>query len=183
LSLSTTCVLASGIMMGVHLVPMVTQWGITHTQAATLVSVGSLAGIAGAVFFGWLADRIGGARTIALICVCCIVMWGLMLLHPAFLPLIGLVALTGVNVAGVIPAFTLTLSKIVPKEEFGPAYGAGSLIFMALSPLMAPVAGVIYARTGGYTNAIFLLAAILAVGMLLAWSAGAARSLERPGTA
>jgi hypothetical protein len=105
LSLSTTCVLASGIMLGTHLVPMVTQWGITHTQAATLVSVGSLASILGAVFFGWLADKVGGARTIMLICVLCIAMWGFMLLHPAFPALIGLIALTGVNVAGVVPAF------------------------------------------------------------------------------
>jgi MFS family permease len=182
LSLATTCVLASGIMIGVHLVPMVTQWGITHTQAAALVSVGSVAAIAGAVFYGWLADRIGGAPTIVWICASCIVMWGLMLLHPAFPPLIALVALTGVNVAGVVPAFTLALSKIVPREEFGAAFGAGSLVFMALSPLMVPVAGVIYTRTGGYTQAIYLLAAILAVGMLLALFAGAARTIEQPGT-
>jgi MFS family permease len=178
LSLSTTCVLASAITLGTHLVPMVTQWGITHMQAATLVSAGSLASIMGALFFGWLADRIGGARTIVLICVSSIAMWGLMLLHPAFPLLIGLVALFGLNMAGVVPAFTLSLSKIFTKEDFGPAYGAGSFVFQGLSPVMAPVAGVIYARTGAYTNTIYLLTVILALGMLLALSAGAARSMQ-----
>lgn len=175
LSLATACVLASGMTLGTHLVPMVTQWGIPKTQAATLVSFGSLGSIAGALLCGWLADMIGGARTIALICLSCAAMWGLMLLHPSYVPLAVVVGMSAVGLAGVVPAFTLTLSRIFPAEGFGSAFGAGNLVFMALSPTMAPIAGSIFVRTGAYTDVILLLIAILAAGVVLAVSAGALR--------
>jgi MFS family permease len=176
LSLATTCVLASGITLGTHLVPMVTQWGVPVTQAASLVSVGSLASIAGAFVFGWLADKIGGARTIAVNCISSIVLWGLMLLHPGYLALAAIVALSGLNMAGVVPAFTLTLSKIFGKQKFGPAYGIGAFIFMLLSPCVVPVVGAIFVRTGAYTDAILMLMVILAAGMLLALAADVRRT-------
>jgi len=172
LSLATACVLASGITMGTHLVPMVTQWGIPKTAAATLVSLGSLASIAGAVLFGWLADRIGGARTIALICLSCGLMWMLILLRPDYPAMAAIVAISAFGLAGVVPAYTLSLSRIFPAKEFGPAFGAGSFIFMAISPTMAPIAGAIFVRTGAYTDAILLLMAILVAGMVLVLSCG-----------
>ncbi len=173
LALATACVLASGITMGTHLVPMVTEWGVPKTQAAMLVSLGSLASIAGALICGWLSDKIGGARTIALICITCGAMWGLMLLHPAYLALVAIVGVSALCVAGVVPAFTLTLSRTFPVSSFGPAFGAGTLVFMTLSPSMAPITGALFVRTGAYTEAIIVLIALLAVGMLLALSATA----------
>jgi MFS family permease len=180
LSLATACVLASGITMGTHLVPMVIQWGVPKTRAATLVSLGSLASIAGALICGWLSDNIGGARTIALICVTCISMWGLMLLRPGYLPLIAIVGVSALCVAGVVPAFTLTLSRNLPEESFGPAFGAGTLVFMMLSPSMAPITGALFVRTGAYTEAIVLLIALLALGMLLALAAAARKAHPEP---
>jgi MFS family permease len=176
LSLATTCALASGITLGTHLVPMVTQWGVPVTQAASLVSFGSLASIAGALVFGWLADKMGGARTIAVNCISSIALWALMLLHPGYLALAAIVALAGLNVAGVLPAYALTLSRIFGKQKFGPAYGAGTFVFMSLSPCVVPIVGAIFVRTGGYTDAILLLMAILAAGMLLALAADVRRT-------
>ncbi len=173
LSLATASVIASGITMGTHLVPMVTQWGVPKTQAATLVSLGSLASIAGALLFGWLAEKTGGARTIALICLLCGSMWGLMLLHPGYLALAAIVGVSALCLAGVVPAFTLTLSRIFARESFGPAFGVGTLVFMGLSPSMAPITGAIFVRTRAYTDAIILLIILLAVGTLLALSATA----------
>ncbi len=180
LALSTACVLAGGIVMGTHLAPMVMQWGVSSAQAATLVSLGSLASIAGALLFGWLADKIGGARTIAIICVFCILLWLLILQHPGYLALTGIVALSGLNLAGVVPAFTLALSRVFPGNTFGPAFGAGTFVFMAVSPIMAPVAGAIFARTGTYDDAMILLTIILAAGILLALAGVPPRAIAVP---
>jgi MFS family permease len=125
--------------------------------------------------FGWLSDKIGGSLTIAVVCLDCMLLWGLMLLHPGYPALMALVALFGLNLAGVVPAFTLTLTKIFPPEMFGTAFGIGSFTFMALSPCMAPIAGKIFVQTGTYTEAILLLIAVLGAGALLAFTAGAAR--------
>jgi MFS family permease len=168
LSLATAAVIASGSTITTHLVPMVRQWGVTDTQAASLVSIGALAGAAGAYIFGWLADKLGGARALALCCFDTAVLCAVLLLQPGYLVLAPVLALLGLHLAGAVPVFTLALSKAFGPNAFGAAFGLGSFVFMALSPIMAPVAGAIFVRLGSYAPALIVLIVLLFVGMALA---------------
>jgi MFS family permease len=174
LSLATTAVLASAAAINTHLVPMVTQWGVSDAQAASLLSFGALAGAAGAYLFGWLADRLGGAVTLALCCLDTGLLCAVLLLHPGYPMLIAFIALFGLNVAGAVPAFTLALSRICDPPAFGAAFGLGSFVFMVLSPFMTPIAGAIFVRGGSYAPALIILVALAFVGMALSLLSGGA---------
>jgi len=147
---------------------MVKPWGVGDTQIATLPMAGALAGALGAVAFGWLADRLGAARTLAL-CACdTALLCAVFLLHPSYPVLLPLVGLLGLHLAGAVPALTLALSRIFGQESFGAAFGLSTFVFMVLSPFVTPIAGVIFSRFHTYAPALILLIALLVAGMALA---------------
>jgi len=174
LALATAMVLSAGSTVSTHLVPMVMRWGLTDTEAATLISAGSLSGAAGAFLFGWLADRIGGALALVVCCIDVACLCALLLLEPGYVPLIVIVSLLGLHLAGAVPALTLALSKAYDPRHFGVAIGLATFVFMAISPFMAPVAGALYVHYGSYQVAIVVLIALAALGVVLAWSGRAA---------
>lgn len=168
LSLATAAIISAGSMINTHLVPMVVQFGLTSTQAATLISFGGLSGAVGAFLFGWLADRLGGARALALCALDMAVLAALFLLKPGYVPLIVIMSLIGLNVSGAVPAFTLALSRRFDNLQFGAAIGLGTFIFMAISPFMSPIAGAMFVRFGDYRAALIVLVVLLLLGVLLA---------------
>ena len=69
LSIAAASIIAMATVLAAHLVPMAKSWGMGASEAAVLLSASSLAGVPGPLAFGWLADRLGGARTLALLCL------------------------------------------------------------------------------------------------------------------
>jgi MFS family permease len=157
---------SASIVITAHMVPMAHSWGISATLAATLLTIQSSAGIAGTLFFGWVADRIGGRLALAIIAFDGALLWLLMLLTPPFALLAIIVALIGVHGAGILPVLGVALSERFGREGFGRAYGLVNLVNLPFAVLAVPAAGLVFARTGSYAGAIVGVAVLLLLASL-----------------
>lgn len=164
---------AGSIILTSHMAPMARSWGFSAALAAALLSIQSFVGIAGNILFGWLADRLGGVRTLALVVFDAAILWMLLLLHPPFALTAVIIGLIGMHGSGAIPALSVALAEAFGRENFSAAFGLANLVNLPLSVVCVPAAALVYARTGSYSGAIvgeagFLIAAsllVLAVGV------------------
>ncbi|HYP64008.1 MAG TPA: MFS transporter [Acidocella sp.] len=161
----------SSVVLGAHMVPMARSWNLSATQGATMLATMSLVGIVGTLLYGWVADRLGGALSIAFVVLVPAVLWLLLLAHPPFVEAVGLVGLIGLNGAGVVPVFSYALSEAFGRESFSRAYGVANLINLPFSVACVPVAAVIFMRTGSYNGAIIAVALFLCATGLVALTA------------
>jgi len=160
------------ITLGAHLVPMVRSWNMSAANGATLLSIFFFSAIAGTIFFGWLADRLGAVLALAILVFNTAICWGFLLFHPSFALLAVLIGIIGADGAGVVPVFSLALSEAFGRESFSRAYGLANLLSLPFSVLCVPAAALIYTRTGSYAGAIAAVALFLAltgVAALSAW--------------
>lgn len=168
LSVAAAAVISTGTALAAHMVPMTRDWGIDPTKSASLVSFASLAGMAGAVSFGWLADRLGGSKTLALLCLDSAILWALVSFHPPFVILATIVALLGLHGGGVIATFGMALSQQFGAASFGRAFGLGYLVSLPFNVLAVAGAAHIYVRTGSYVDALIGMSGFLLCAAVLA---------------
>ena len=119
----------------------------------------AVAFIAARVFFGHLADRVGGAK-VALICVLIEAAGqALIWLTPSFaIALIG-VALTGFGYSLVYPAFGVEAVRRAPSQNRGLAMGAYTAFLDVALALASPALGMI-AGAAGLTS-VFLVSTLV----------------------
>lgn len=161
--------LTMGLMM--HLIPILTDAGMSRAEAAWLSSLGGVAGVIGKLVTGVLLDRFRpnwtGGLTLGAACVTfAVLMWGL---HSPALIIIAMI----VNgyAAGTKTQITGFLTQgYGGMRNFGAIYGVMAAM-MALAAGTGPmIAGAVYDFTGGYEP--FLLAGAIgcALGGLLIFS-------------
>ena len=167
MTIAAAAIATGGTIISTHIVPLAMGWGVASGQAALLVTIMAGAGMAGSLAFGWLADRVGGGRALMINCVSQILLWGLLLLQPGYALLAILIALIGVCGAGLVAAFGTALAEHFGPASFGRAYGFSNLVNLPFIAGGAPLAGLIFVRTGSYAAALmgqmgfFLFAALL----------------------
>ncbi len=145
---------ASSVTLGTHLPAMGVTWGYGTTSAAALASVMSLLGMAGSVIFGFISDRIGGARAIALIAVDEAILWALLVLDLPYAMRAVVIGLIGMHGAGTIPAISKALASVFGEASFSRAFG---LAFSLGLPLMVAGVfgfGVIFQERGSYVAGV-----------------------------
>jgi MFS family permease len=167
---------AGSIVLTSHMVPMARAWGFSATLAATLLSIQSFAGMAGTVVFGWIADRLGGARTFALLVFDTALLWLVLLLHLPFPLTAALIAVIGLHGAGAVPVMSAALSEGFGAESFSRAYGLANLVNLPVSVVCVPAAAMVFARTGSYSGAIVAVSAFTLLAALAVVTAGGVRS-------
>jgi MFS family permease len=163
--------ITGSILLTSQMVPMVQTWGLSATQAATLISVQSLAGIAGTMLFGWIADRLGGALALGILVFDAAVLWALLLFQPTFAAALVIIGLIGIHGAGAIPVLSIALAESFGRHSFSRAYGLVNLVNLPFAVVSVPAAALIYAHTGSYAGALLGQACFLALtslGVLLA---------------
>lgn len=140
-----------------HLVPILTDAGVSRTRAALLMSLSGVAGIAGKLITGVLLDRyrpnwIGGVTLGAAALTFLFLMDGLNSPAAIVFALIvnGYAAGTKTQITGYLTA------SYGGMKSFGVVYGVMAACMAAASGLGPLVAGVVYDLTGGYGP--FLLA-------------------------
>jgi MFS family permease len=146
-----------------HLVPMVRDWGYDLARAATLATSTNIGAMVGTILFGWLADKIGGARTLALLCLNSAVLWALLLTQPDFFVLLPLVTILGLHGGGMAASLAMAISQQFGPATFGRAVGLAHTVGLPLNFLGVPIAARIYTQTGSYAGAIAALSAFLVV--------------------
>jgi MFS family permease len=168
LSLAYAAIMVGQTFLAAHIVPLAIGWGIDAPRAASLLTASAFGGMAGSVIFGWVADRIGGAVTLVILCVNSAILWAIVLLHPPFAVLALLAALMGLHGAGVGAVVSMALSQRFGQASFGRAFGLSNLVNLPFMVLGVPVAGHIYARTGSYTLAVAGLVGVFLLGGVFA---------------
>jgi MFS family permease len=159
--------LTGSIILSAHMVPMFQSWGLSLALAASLLSVQSFVGIFGTVFFGWLADRLGGPAAMLVVVADSAGLWLLLLLHPPFVIAAPLIGLIGFHASGTVPVLGVLLGRTFGAENFSRAYGLMNLVNLPISVLCVPAAALVFARTGSYAGAIIGQFVFLALGAAL----------------
>ncbi len=167
LCLAAIASMTSSVLLGALLIPMGTSWGFTRGESSIIQSVMSMVGLAGSVLFGWVADRLGGGKSLALIGLNCAILWAVLLLHPSFTVALVVIGLIGLHGSGAMPTLGRGLSDSFGKASYSRGLGLNTLFslpFMGAAMLGAPIA---YARTGSYNPSIAAMACYfaLAVGL------------------
>jgi MFS family permease len=184
LSLANVASTTSSVMLGSLLVPMGQSWHFTRGESALLASIMSLVGIAGSVLFGWIADKIGGSRALAVVGFDCAVLWGILLLQPPF-PVVALVVgLIGMHGAAAIPSLGRAITDIFGQPSYSRGFGLNTVIAM---PFMFAgiIGGARVAReTGSFALPITCMVVFFSLAIVLAlYASSGERRGRRPALA
>ena len=152
---------------------------LTHDLRWTLVAAGAalavaqVAGVAGRVLWGVLADRLGDARRMLLALGCAMALCGLLAArldaatpHAWVIALLAFYGATGIGWNGV---YLATIARVVPIERAAAAT-SGSLFFTYFGVVVGPPAfGAIGSAAGGLGVAFAWLALPLAWSLFALW--------------
>jgi hypothetical protein len=133
----------------------------------------SAVGIVGSVLFGWVADKLGGARTLALIGFDCAVLWLLLLLQPPFAATALIIGLIGLHGVGAIPSISKALTEAFGQASFSRGYGVNQVIALPFVVFAIIGAAGVYGATQSYAPAIIAMAGYYLLAMVLALFASA----------
>lgn len=161
-----------GMLKLSHMLPLVTAQGHSFDQANLLLSISGGSGILGSMLLGWLADRIGAARTLAINGALQGLSW-MILLVPVPYPLLVLDAvMVGMCGGGLQATLGTLFSRIYGPKAFARVYGLLSLLTLPFLFGIPWIAGVLFVSSGGYFLPIALQIGgffLAALGALAIW--------------
>ncbi len=161
---------ASLMTIPVHIVIHAQDLGFDATTAAAVLSSIGAVSILGRLALGWSIDNIGGKRGY-IFCFTLLLISLLFLRHiedPRYL--FGFAALYGFAHGGFFTVVSPTLAEYFGMQALGTVFGA-VVFFGAFSGAAGPfIAGWIFDSTGSYDQAFTLLAALAAIGLIMALS-------------
>jgi nitrate/nitrite transporter NarK len=168
LSLAGSSVSTGAVALGTLMLPLSESFGIAREKGAILAAAMSFVAMAGSVLFGWVADRIGGARGIAVVATICAVFWAMLLLKPGFPMMLVTVGVLGMCGAGMIPNLARGLAEIFGPDGFSRAFGFGTTVGLPFTILAVVGSARVYTVTGSYAPAIAAMVALFVIAVPLA---------------
>jgi sugar phosphate permease len=172
ITIAAGLVIAAIMMLTFNMIPLAESLGVERTRGAVLLSTMSFAGMAGSILFGWVADRIGGARGVALIAFNHVVLLALLLFgNLPFAGLLVVIALLGLHGAGMIPNVSRALAHSFGSGSFSRAFGLQSALSVPPTAIGIWAMGASFTRTGSYGAALGGIAIALLLAVPLAFSA------------
>jgi MFS family permease len=169
----------SAITMITHVVPYATETGIDYQQAALLITVMGFCGLLGAPLLGTLADRIGGAVTLALIAVLLAIGWTPYLFDPPFGVLAAAMALLGFCGGAFAALLSTALATRFRGAQLGPAVGAAVLVAMPFNFVLPLLAGYLHDVTGTYRATFAYQIAMFGFAFVMLWAAARQTRTQR----
>jgi MFS family permease len=155
-----------------HLVAYCGDLGIPVTQGAAMLSVLLACAFIGRQFWGFIADRFGGLRTVLAGSACQAVATIGFLLTQSEAGLFAVSAAFGLGFSGIIPAYVVAVREMFPASEA--SWRIPTVLLFSGSGMAAGgwLAGAIYDWAGFYAAAfavgiLFNLANLLVVGALV----------------
>lgn len=171
ISLGIAVIASTGTAFTVHAIPYAQSEGLSVPASALMFSVYMGAGLAGVPLFGWLADRIGAPRTLALSgLVQCLCWAGL-----ALLPAIAFVPIAGILGAATTPLTTLhgtAMAQIFKADGVGKAMGYSFAIKLPFLFIAPPAVGYAYVQLADYRPALLAVAVSLVFAVVLLMAGG-----------
>jgi MFS family permease len=165
------CCIPMAIPQG-HLVAFCSDIGIPAAQGAAMLSVLQAAAFASRVFWGWLADRIGGLQTVLAGSACQVLAIAAFMTTQDEAGLFAISAAYGLGFSGIIPAYVVAIRELFPSREA--SWRVPSVLFVSMSGMAVGswFAGAIYDEFGFYapafvTGIFFNLINLALVGFLV----------------
>lgn len=159
--------LVGAVVIGlqVHLVPMMTDRGLSNGQAGQLLVVFGLASLVGRVAGGFIIDRVHGSIVGPIVMLTPIA--GMFFLHPPFSSAVVAVAFIGIafGIEGDLAALLIT--RYLGTRNFGQIFGPVQAMFILGSAFGPLLLGLGYDELGSYDPVMPLLMGILVAGALL----------------
>jgi len=151
-----------------HMVPRITDSGVSLQTASLVMSVCAGCGILGKLSFGWLSDYWSAKRAVWFTIACQIAGQLAMFQDQHLLTFTIGAALFGYGMGGVVPLQGAVIGRVFGRERFGKALGAMRPAMFPIQIIGVPLAGWIFDTTGSYRPAFitflgfYVLAALLA---------------------
>jgi MFS family permease len=151
-----------------HMVPRVTDTGVSLQTASLVMSLTAGSGIIGKLSFGWLVDRWTARRAIGFT-VTAQLIGQIAMLQADGLPLFAVgAAVFGYGMGGVVPLQGALVAKTFGRARFGKALGLMRPAMFPVQIIGVPLAGGIFDATGSYRLAFLLFIALYLLAALLA---------------
>ena len=150
-----------------HVIPLLTDRGVSLQQAAIMFSFAGYAIIGGRILAGWCLDRIWGPYVA--ICFFAIPMLGIALLGSGatgIVPLIGAV-LCGAGIGAEIDLMAFFLSRYFGLKAYGKIYGVMFAVFNIGTGLGPALSGLTFDRFHSYGPIFIVYEVALAITCLL----------------
>ena len=155
-----------------HLVAFCSDIGITPAHGAAMLSVLLGCAFVSRQFWGALADRIGGLRTVLAGSVCQAVAISAFLLTQDERGLFVIAAAFGLGFSGIIPSYAVAIRDLFPSSEA--SWRIPAVLFTGMSGMAVGswFGGVLYDHFGGYapafaTGVLFNVVNLAIVGFLV----------------
>ncbi|HTS69750.1 MAG TPA: MFS transporter [Terriglobia bacterium] len=150
-----------------HLVPLLTDRGISATTATGMVGIAGLALIGGRLLAGYLLDRIHAPYVAATFFLAPLM--GIIVLLSTFRPEAAAVGtvLVGIGIGGEVDLIAFMLSRYLGMRSFGEIYGYFFALFMLGAGLGPFAMGVSFDRTGSYTPMLVCYAFFVALAIVI----------------
>ena len=136
-----------------HLVAFCSDIGVSPAHGATMLSVLLGCAFVSRQFWGALADRIGGLRTVLVGSACQAVAIGAFLLTQDERGLFAIAAAFGLGFSGIIPSYSVAIRDLFPSREA--SWRIPTVLFTAMSGMAVGswFGGVLYDAFGNYAPA------------------------------
>jgi sugar phosphate permease len=135
----------------ITLVPLAQGSGIGMTQAASLISVLSTAGLIGNLLLAWIADRVDRMLLLGSLFIMVALVNGLLFFSHSYPLFVTGAALLGLTSGIVGPAFYALIADRFGAASFGTTNGLMTPILSIVGALCVLHAGEVFDRTGGYS--------------------------------
>lgn len=157
------------IAMAVHFVPHVVSNGHSLKAAAYIATVHALAAGFGAMAYGFVADRLGGARSLVIVALALAASWTLMPVVSSYWGLMLLAVFSGSSMSGAFTVMITYFSQTFDQAAFARVSGLSTMARIPLNFAGAPIFGLMFDKTQsyqwafwGYSIAITAMAGVLA---------------------
>ena len=165
------CCIPMAIPQG-HLVAFCSDIGIPAAQGAAMLSVLQGSAFVSRMLWGWMADRVGGLKTVLVGSACqALAITGFMATQDEA-GLFAISAAYGLGFSGIIPAYVVAIRELFPSREA--SWRVPSLLFVGMGGMAfgSWLAGALYDHFGFYgpafaTGVLFNLANLTVVGFLV----------------
>jgi predicted MFS family arabinose efflux permease len=154
-----------------HVVPLLTDAGLSAASAAATMGVFGLATMTGRLLAGYLIDRFFAAHVATVLFLAPIAGFALLASAAGALPAVG-VTLVGLGLGTEIDLIAFLTSRYLGQRAFGQIYGYCFMLFGLGSSFGRYIGGAVYDLAGSYNPALIGAAVALVIAVALVYRLG-----------
>jgi MFS family permease len=154
-----------------HIVPLLTDKGLSPARAAAMMGLFGLATMGGRILAGYLVDRFSAAHVAAVLWLAPIAGFVFLAGGAGMLPAVGVILL-GFGLGTELDLMAFLVSRYFGQRAFGQLYGFCFMLFGFGSSAGRAAGGFVYDRAHSYTPGLIGAAVALVIAVVLIYRLG-----------